>query len=120
MPYVVPEGYFSELEERLGAIPRRNVAVSRFDKLKPYVALAAAFLIIVTCGTVLLRFTSGQAADSNLSMFDEIALADLIPVTDPYMIYTAKENDETQDAFASYLIDSGITLDYIGYYEDNR
>jgi len=35
------------------------------------------------------------------------------------MIYTAKENDETQDAFASYLIDSGITLDYI-YYEDNR
>lgn len=119
MPYVVPEGYFSELEERLGAIPRRNVAVSRFDKVKPYVALAAAFLIIVTCGTALLRFTSGQAADSNLSMFDEIALADLIPVTDPYMIYTAKENDETQDAFASYLIDSGITLDYI-YYEDNR
>lgn len=52
MPYVVPEGYFSELEERLGAIPRRNVAVSRFDKLKPYVALAAAFLIIVTCGTL--------------------------------------------------------------------
>lgn len=119
MPYVVPEGYFSELEERLGAIPRRNVAVSRFDKLKPYVALAAAFLIIVTCGTALLRFTSGHAVDSNLSMFDEIALADLIPVTDPYMIYTAKEN-ETQDAFASYLIDSGITLDYIGYYEDNR
>ena len=83
-------------------------------------ALAAAFLIIVTCGTALLRFVSGRAADSNLSMFDEIALADLIPVTDPYMIYTAKENGETQDAFASYLIDSGITLDYIGYYEDNR
>lgn len=120
MPYVVPEGYFSELEERLGDIPRRNVAVSRFDKLKPYVALAAAFLIIVTCGTALLRFTSGPAADSNLSMLDEIALADLIPVTDPYMIYTAKENDETQDALASYLIDSGITLDHIGYYEDNR
>ena len=66
MPYVVPEGYFSELEERLGAIPRRNVAVSRFDKLKPFVALAAAFLIIVTCGTALLRFTSGQAADKHL------------------------------------------------------
>ena len=48
MPYVVPEGYFSELEERLGAIPRRNVAVSRFDKLKPYVALAGAFHNIVT------------------------------------------------------------------------
>ena len=120
MPYVVPEGYFSELEERLGAIPRRNVAVSRFDKLKPYVALAAAFLIIVTCGTALLRFTSGQAADSNLSMFDEIALAFFFNDTATTEIYTAKENDETQDAFASYLIDSGITLDYIGYYEDNR
>lgn len=122
MPYIVPEGYFQELEERLDAIPRMEARVSRYDRMKPYLALAAAFLFIVTGGTALLRLSAGRVGNSELSLADEMTLADMVPVTEPDMIYMSGDAGDgaLREDITSYLIDSGTTLDYISYYEDNR
>ena len=119
MPYRVPEDYFRRLEARLEDIPHRGVKVSMVEKLKPYLALAAAFLIIVTGGTALLRLTAGYGSGGDLSAMEELTLADLVPVTDPELIYRTSGyfDDASGDGLAAYLIDSGTTLDYIEYYE---
>ncbi len=119
MPYRVPEDYFRKLEARLEDIPHNRVKVSMAEKLKPYLALAAAFLIIVTGGTALLRLTAGYGSGKDLSAMEEITLADLVPVTDPELIYRASDysDDTSGEGLAAYLIDSGTTLNDIEYYE---
>ncbi len=74
----VPKGYFDNLKDRLSQIPGQQ-RVSLWEKVRPYVALAACFAISVTAGTFLLNRTAPQAE----SYYDYLAAADMIPVTDP-------------------------------------
>ena len=56
----VPKGYFDNLKDRLSQIPVQQ-RVSLWEKVRPYVALAACFAISVTAGTFLLNRTAPQA-----------------------------------------------------------
>ena len=93
-PYSTPEGYFEHLETKLSAIPEQMSGVSTMDRIRPYLALAAAFLFIVTCGTALLRKAVGTLDDQDISTLDKIQLADMLPVTEPDLIYQTTETEE--------------------------
>lgn len=123
--YGVPEGYFSQLQSRLEAIPAQqsesssNVVVPLWDKVKPYIALAACFIMILCVGNYAINKAMPPAQDT-LS-FEDICYADLIPVTNPYIIYDDSpytydvQEPVSEDDIVEYLISSGASLDYIAY-----
>ncbi len=120
--YSVPEGYFDELQERLERIPTAQndgQTYSRWSRVKPYLALAAAFTMILTVGTAVLKITAEKVVDSKISEYEQIQMADLIPVTEPYLVYLKGDNesDISEADIAAYLIDSGTSLEHINYYE---
>ncbi len=121
--FSVPEGYFDELQTRLEKIPSVQKAgqpVSRWNGIKPYVALAAAFAMILTAGTAVLKMTTEKVLDSSqVSDYEQMRMADLIPVTEPYLVYLKgdDESDISKADIAAYLIDSGTSLEHINYYE---
>lgn len=119
--YNVPEGYFEDLNMRLMAIPdaESQEAASPWTRVTPYLALAASFVAIVFCASVLLRKT---ASVNVMSDMDYMEFAALIPETDPYSIYDESFDDEggtTVENIEDYLIYSGISLESIGYIAEN-
>jgi hypothetical protein len=136
-PYKVPDGYFDKLQNRLSAIPResllqseskplqddtstgKEMALSFWNKFKPYLALAACFAIAVTIGSFILTKTTDKTTAPQ-GPYENILYADMIPVTNPYMIYgdsgtTANNNEITDDDIENYLITSGTTVEHIEY-----
>ncbi len=62
-PYSSPEGYFENLQDRLSQIPSRRSTVS----WTPYLALAAAFMILFAIGSlVLTRSTSSWSSEDEV------------------------------------------------------
>lgn len=118
MPYNVPEGYFEGLRAKISEIPDREPEVTVISRVRPYFALAAAFVSIVVAGTAVLKVTSGVSQVEEMSALDKMQMADIVPVTDPYSIYCGlQEESITHDDITAYLINSGTTLDHIEYYE---
>lgn len=122
--YSVPEGYFEQLQSRLVNIPAQQEqpvkVVPLFSKVKPYVALAASFVMAFCLGNFILGRSSKPIQDE--ITFEDICYADLIPVTNPYMIYddspyAAYEQQETpsEDDILEYLVSTGASVDYIAY-----
>lgn len=121
--FSVPEGYFEQLQSRLEAIPgeqreaRMPAETATFwTKVKPYVALAASFLMIVFVGNHFLSRTMSQP--SSEYTIDDWYYADLIPVTNPYAIYETAPDTyavevSSDDDILEYLISTGASLDYI-------
>lgn len=91
-PISVPEGYFQDLQQRLGAIPaavgQQRTPVLR--RVLPYLTLAACFLVAVFAGNFLL----GKAARSKRISDEDIV---------------------------SYLITSGTSVEQLAYlqYEED-
>lgn len=107
----VPKGYFDNLKDRLSQIPGQQ-RVSLWEKVRPYVALAACFAISVTAGTFLLNRTAPQAE----SYYDYLAAADMIPVTDPFDILNVTDSSEEElssSEIVDYLIETGFTEDQL-------
>lgn len=120
--YSVPDGYFDRLEERLTSIPSMSSSREHrtFSGMKPYLSLAASFLIILAVGTMVLRLTS-STPEENLPYLERIRLADLVPVTDPGLLFCHDGEDAEYDELEQYLIESGITLEQLEcYYEGNN
>lgn len=118
MPYNVPEGYFEGLRAKISEIPDREPEVTMMSRVRPYFALAAAFVAIVVAGTAVLKVTSGVSQVEEMSALDKMQMADIVPVTDPYSIYCGlQEESITHDDITAYLIDSGTTLEHIEYYD---
>lgn len=120
--FSVPEGYFDELQTRLEKIPSVQNAgqpVSRWNGIKPYIALAAAFAMILTAGTAVLKITTEKVLENPTSEYEQMRMADLIPVTEPYLVYLKgdDESDISKADIVAYLIDSGTSLEHINYYE---
>ena len=115
----VPEGYFENLQTRLSAIPQQHSAVTPWVRMRPYLAMAAAFAAMVVGGTALLRSTARPA--SVLSDEDLFSYAQLIPRTDPYMIYDESaqaEESYSEEDIINYLIETGVSLELLAYEAD--
>lgn len=119
----VPEGYFADLKVRLGQIPAEHplqveafpaVQVSLWQRVRPYVALAACFAFSLAAGTLLLERTAASPAES---LYDYLASADMIPVTDPFSICEPAEASDTWNLssgdIVDYLIDCGASVDEV-------
>lgn len=122
--FKVPEGYFSSLEKRLDGIPSSYGSAARSGRSIVWnVAAAAAVAVIAAGGFALLRPASSVPEGTDgLSALEIIRMADLVPVTEPYLIYGAQESKEKEEDLSEtditeYLISSGTTLEYIAYYE---
>jgi len=126
-PYGVPDGYFESLRARLDAIPstkqEEEVPMTKvvempslWTKVRPYIAMAAAFLILVTAGTAILKTTTNSIT---ISEDEYMQIASILPVTDPYAIYYEDYADEEEevsgDDIVNYLIETGVSLEQLAY-----
>lgn len=123
--YNVPSGYFEGLQARLSAIPAMEAGsenrVTVWAKVRPVIALAASFAILLTCGTLILNKTAGRVTTSD-NEFLEYAYA-MIPLTEPYSIYDASlaeslYTEVSEDDIVDYLIETGVSINQLGYVED--
>ncbi|MCI5990607.1 MAG: hypothetical protein SOY98_02900 [Candidatus Cryptobacteroides sp.] len=118
----VPEGYFGDLQDRLMEIPSRHphprMSGEAMHSLRPYIALAASFLIILAAGTAVLRLTTKE--DQPLTVLERIQLADLMPVTSPDILLGMEDmemhKELSKNDITDYLIESGTTLEQLEYY----
>ncbi|MFA6591825.1 MAG: hypothetical protein WCR48_00140 [Bacteroidales bacterium] len=140
MPYSVPEGYFDTLNARLSKIPQESVkpvrevesgsplseyegaqgkamAISFWQKFRPYVALAASFAAAIVVGSFIINLSLKDTVPEN--SYEELLLSDLIPVTEPYLIYgdssTSASEELTDNDIEKYLIASGTSVELLGY-----
>ncbi len=118
-PHITPEGYFDSLKQRLSRIPQQQERVSLWQRVSPHLAIAAAFIAIVTAGTAILKTFTGSTAEDEF--YSQYELAGLVRTASPYMYDnyydeedTAAEDDVyTEDDLVSIAIDSGLTIENI-------
>jgi hypothetical protein len=131
-PYGVPEGYFDRLQTRLNAIPREAgqpaVAEKGFrNRFLPAMAWAAGVAALLAVGVWVWRGSLTPADPAQLAglatgdtvvsvvptdpnslgetpSYEQIAYADLIPRTDPY-IYFAEETEQPADPAEEEMLD---------------
>lgn len=108
MPFSLPEGYMESLRKELKTIPQRNTKkIPIFNRIIPYVSLAAAFAMIVTIGGFILEKTTQQ----DLSYEDYIVFSDDMTNT---LLYEADElyaDALSDDDIIEYLIYTGVEIE---------
>lgn len=116
--HTVPEGYFEELQMKLSRIPQAAAAVTPWGKVRPYLALAAAFAALVVSGTAILRNTVHSGA--GLSDEDMLGYIQLIPATDPYLLYEEEWGESYSDEdIVEFLIETGVSLEQLAYAQED-
>lgn len=124
MPYNVPDGYFENLQARLSVIPAEHpleeVCEHRpalWTRLRPYLALAAAFIFMVVAGTGILKLSTKSLNSTLDSSYDLYSYASDILRTDPYVFYDSAEYESpTDEDIAEYLLNTGVPVEHIYYY----
>lgn len=113
MPYEVPEGYFEAFKGK--AATKNTPSAGIFVKLTPYLATAAAFLFLVTAGTLLLETVTPEpefSQEDYLVFSDNIVNTIVMELEYGDQIAEAEINDED---IINYLIDNGITAEEVEY-----
>lgn len=108
MPFSLPEGYMESLRKELKTIPQRNTKkISIFNRILPYVSLAAAFAMIVTIGGFILEKTTQQ----DLSYEDYIVFSDDMTNTLLYDTDELYADALSDDDIIEYLIYTGVEIE---------
>ena len=112
MPYSVPEGYFEGLQDCLRIDEAHASAEVRsfWGRMAPYASMAAAFAIMVTAGTAILKNVTEK---SDMTYEDYIVHSEIMII----------DEEETEDAYpeaeaqdiVEYLIHTGITAELIEF-----
>ena len=68
---------------------------------------------------MVLKFSARDGSE-DLPALERMRLADLVPVTDPDLIYLADDEEVEYDALEQYLIESGTTLEQLEYYYEGN
>ena len=80
MPYSMPEGYLKDMQQRLEAIPARAKGSSSWQKVSPYLALAAVFAAAFVIGGTLLKRTVSSSSSEEIAAYfmdSDLTLAQL-------------------------------------------
>ena len=110
-PYQVPEGYFEDFQAKMSRMARtqKTVPVSTWMRVKPYVGLAASFLLLMGVGSLFLqKVTPVQDDEAAMALYDE-----LIPRSDEDALWLA-DNQETElsnEDIADYLDAIGTSIE---------
>ena len=114
----VPEGYFQDLQQRLQAIPAQQAQSHRgIVRLAPYFAYAASLAILALAGTFILRKTTVSTQEESIAQWSYVSY--LAQSLDPdCATFDWTEETLEQDDIVNYLVDEGLTLEEIAYYEE--
>lgn len=112
-PYSVPSGYFEGLQERLMSIPQEHGLPLESEvhhpgiwmRIRPFVALAASFALILAIGSVVLHRPFEDVDDST---YEQLLFADMIPHVDPYSEDFQDDTELTSDELLEYLMCSNV------------
>lgn len=111
MPFSVPEGYFDSFKNA-NAVPVAK-RVSLWNRMVPYVAMAAVFVSLVAAGTFFLERSTPQY---QMTEEDYVMFADNMMNTIAYeMEYGEQiaEADLSEEDIINYLIYTGISAEVI-------
>lgn len=93
MPYSMPEGYMQSVQQRLEAIPDRakgvgsRPAASPWQKVSPYLALAAVFAAAFVIGGTLLKRTTYSSSSEEIAAYYMDSDLTLAQLEDAYFYY---------------------------------
>ncbi len=108
MPFSLPEGYMESLRKELKTIPQRNTKkIPIFNRIIPYVSLAAAFAMIVTIGGFILEKTT----ETDLSYEDYIVFSEDMTNTIFYDTETQYAEAFSDEDIIEYLIHTGVEIE---------
>lgn len=117
--YQVPEGYFDGLKARLEDIPAEAAdaayGASLWQRLHPYVALAACFAVALVAGALFLGGSDPGAPEAELQHY---YYTHLRSVEDPMALFYEEDYpayEVSEDDILEYLISTGATADYVSY-----
>ena len=115
----VPEGYFQDLQQRLLAIPSEQAQSPRgIHRLAPYFAYAASIAILALAGNFILRKTA-STSDQEETIAQWSYVSYLAQSLDPdCATFEWEEDTVDEDDIVNYLVDEGLTLEEIAYYEE--
>jgi len=109
IPYSVPEGYFDCLEENLLRIPEgRNGKISPHWKYYALSAVCAAAMVLF----LFFSWSGGETVVEDFS-YDQYLMSDLIPHTDPYLVYSVNSEDNstmTEQDIEDFLISCAVNI----------
>ena len=111
MPFSVPEGYFDSFKNA-NAVPVAK-RVSLWNRMVPYVAMAAVFVSLVAAGTFFLERSTPQY---QMTEEDYVMFADNMMNTIAYeMEYGEQiaEADLSEEDIINYLIYTGVSAEAI-------
>ena len=113
----VPEGYFPQLEQRLQAIPTREVKPTVFQRVSPWLAYAASLVVLVVFG----NFIFGRAAATEEdNTWDYVSY--LSQSLDPDgQIELMEASTLSEEDIRSFLIADNISIEHLetlNYEED--
>ena len=112
----VPDGYFSDLQERLLSIPEAKSP--RRVHLAPYFAYAASIAVLVLAGTFILRRTAVTPEEESSSEWSYVSY--LAQSLDPdCATYDWRDNSLEDEDIVDYLVNDGVTLEELVSYEEN-
>lgn len=117
VPFSVPEGYFAEFQKKaLADTAQKKRTADIWTRLRPVMATAAAFIILVCAGSLMLRIAAPE---------DDFSQEDLLLFSSNY-INTICDMDEenryaeaeiTDEDIMEYLIYTGVDTDTIELYK---
>ena len=112
MPFRVPEGYFEGLQSSLRMNGTHASAQTRsfWGRMAPYASMAAAFIIMVTAGTAILRNVTGNGEMT----YEDYIVHSEIMITSEEDIEVVYPETDAED-IVEYLIYSGISAELIEF-----
>ena len=115
----VPEGYFQDLQQRLQSIPEQQAQSPRgIHRLAPYFAYAASIAILALVGNFILRRTAVSNQEESIAQWSYVSY--LAQSLDPDCATFEWEEDAVEENdIVNYLVDEGLTLEEIAYYEED-
>lgn len=128
-PYRVPDHYFEDFQARMEKLKKpseqKYIPQNQWARIRPYVAMAASFLLLVTAGTYILEWaTPGNNHGLNQELDEQELYAyycDIIPRTNPDAIFYVEQEDElSSEDILAYLDASDIDLETIYEYFENE
>ena len=117
-PFIVPEGYFENLKERLNAIPSSHEAPVRRsfrERTTPYVALAACFAASLVIGTAILKHTAANPDldPESLELYSSLMYSDF--TTSSLLAYEEEPEVLSEEDIIHSLIASGASVEALEY-----
>ena len=109
-PYKVPEGYFEAFQEKMAR--QSQPAPTLWVRLRPIVAMAASFVLLVALGGLLLKTVTpaqpGFEEDDYYAYYCEI-----IPRSDADALYysQAEEVELSEEEVSAYLSESDVNIE---------